>query len=789
MNSNEPIRQAQRLRNAQKTQKQEDSRYHGFSLQSVCWGYRDIFEKAIEGLFEQGLLGAGKQEVSREFFDLLRKADQSCFDHVLKEFLGAINPRTRWIMKLPGVFADVTNLGRELAESKLYYGISYFKTLGEGGLGDSPAEVRNAISHVFRLRKIDEDLALAFTKGYHKLLKRLTEKEIDLYVNEGLKLFHRNRQHGLGFMEGTTKSSEKIIRSITRECRLADVQQSLTSMLRALVGYEIEVSDLGNLDSDDLIERGSSMVCMYKWVYLPLIVRHFDKMGQNRAWYLLMTVVAAGMLSENSFCRIHGHPQYRTCKDLVGEDILKLNLFQIIEYVRVINRIKKQWPGAMKLIDFGLHTEFAEIPPHTPAEHLIHDSLMSGISLPPPAKALHELSKQSVNVFETASLLTDERILPVARACPGLAHHILRPFSFLPDFLYPGQVSAPPHDKLVADLKNQAKRRKRQKAGTDDRDDTLTPSDEQTGDNVPDQQEGEDKAISAIFVYDEWCHAENDYYTDYCFLYEKACPERPCSSFPFDIDTEVRHVRQVFERLKPDLAKKEKYLPDGDYINTDILVDYLVQRHVEPFPRIAFYEKPLINKRDLAVLVLLDVSGSTGETMGKEKVLDIEKRAALIFGQGLDSLGDKFSICGFSGNGRKNCEYFFYKDFDDRWENRVITRLLGAYPSNSTRIGVALRHSGHRMSTMENKQRLIILITDGKPMDSEYDPHTRYAQYDVRKACEENTRMCINTFAISTEENSRADMEIMFPRQRFVILPDITQLPKILPRLYIRMTM
>ena len=73
-------------------------------------------------------------------------------------------------------------------------------------------------------------------------------------------------------------------------------------------------------------------------------------------------------------------------------------------------------------------------------------------------------------------------------------------------------------------------------------------------------------------------------------------------------------------------------------------------------------------------------------------------------------------------------------------------------------------------------------------MDSMYDPNSRYAQYDVRMACEENTRSEINTFAISTTENTKADMEIMFPRNRFVILQDLRQLPRILPQLYIRMT-
>ena len=73
-------------------------------------------------------------------------------------------------------------------------------------------------------------------------------------------------------------------------------------------------------------------------------------------------------------------------------------------------------------------------------------------------------------------------------------------------------------------------------------------------------------------------------------------------------------------------------------------------------------------------------------------------------------------------------------------------------------------------------------------MDQGYDPASRYAQHDVRMACEENSRLGIDTFAISTEENSIADMEIMFPRRRFVILPSIRLLPRVLPQLYLRLT-
>jgi nitric oxide reductase activation protein len=246
----------------------------------------------------------------------------------------------------------------------------------------------------------------------------------------------------------------------------------------------------------------------------------------------------------------------------------------------------------------------------------------------------------------------------------------------------------------------------------------------------------------------------------------------------------------VFERFRPELTHKEKYLEDGEAIDSDRLLAYLVQRRQEPSPRVDFYEKPRINQRDLAVLILLDASGSTGESADEnEKIIDVEKRAALVLGQGLHTLGDRFAICGFSSNGRENCIYSVYKDFADSWEDETMSRLMNATPANSTRIGPALRHSGFRLGRIAAKQRLIILVTDGRPMDTGYDPNTRYAQHDVRVACEENERDGIHTFAITTEENSVADMEIMFPARRFAILPDIRVLPKILPRLYTRLTL
>ncbi len=774
--------------NAEQRVEAMGERLYGFSLRDVCWGYRNIFAQVIEGLFKEGLLGAEHEQSSRHFFDLLKQASQSGFDHVLKEFVSAINPKTRWIMNLPGVFAEVVTLGRKFAEGKLCDGVTFFKIWGEGGFGDTPSEVRALISRILRLREVDNNLAMAFLRGYSTLRKRLRNKEIDLYINEGLRLHHGNPQHAQSFMEGTTKSAENIIRSITRECRLDDIHRELTPLLRALIGYDIEIDNLGQLDSDDLIERGTSIVCMYRWLYVPIVFRHFDNAEKNRAWYLLIAVIAAGMLAENSFPSIHGHPQYRTCADLVGNDVVKLNLLQVVEYVRVIERVRARWPGATKLLELGIETEFANRPASTQEERLLEECLTSASSYSAAAEALLQLSSQSVNIFDTASLLDDQEIEFLRRLCPGIGNRILRPFSFLPDFLFPGKVSSPPQDKLVADLREKASRQNDLSSNTNTERTKVTSSTTKSTDQTEEGESEGEPSARACFMYDEWCQAENDYYRDHCLLHERLMKPRTGMTRPKDIGEDVRQVRQTFERLKPQLVKREKRLQEGDEINAERLLDFLVAKQREPSPRVDFYERPLTSRRDLAVLVLLDVSGSTGNMEGQQKIIEIEKRTALIFGEGLASLGDAFAICGFSSNGREKCDYYIYKDFEMPWNQTAIDTLLSAFPSCSTRIGPALRHSGEKLSRRENRQRLIILVTDGKPMDSGYDSNTRYAQYDVRKACQENIRRGVHTFAFSTEENTRDDMEIMFPHGRFVILPGMQRLPAILPKLYLKIT-
>jgi hypothetical protein len=760
------------------------NRYHGFSLGGVTWGYRETFQQVIEELFRQGKLGPGRQQVTERFFELLKQSDQGCFDHVLHQFLGAMSPQNRWILDLPGIFADLVDLGASLAQSRLYFGIRFFQTLAAGGMGESPQQVRQCLTTLRHLRQIDDELAMAFLAGYGTLRQRLRPNEQQRYVESAEAIHARNREAALRFLRAEGRNAEAYILAITQECRLVDVGESLCAMLQGLTGAKFEVDDLSGLDCDDLIDRGSTALTVEGHLYLPQRVRRFDSSAENRNWYLLCGIASAGMILDDAFARIHGHRDYRTCEALAGGELRRVNLFVALEYARVLLRAMRRWPGAARLIRWGLRDELADAQPGS-AENLLLRAVVADDESPA-LRAFSEVADGCGNCFETAGTLDGDWTRAVLETWPGLDRLPIRPVAFLSDFLLPASFSTPPTDRLVADLKDSAPNPGRDE---DSRPEGAADPDA-TGQSKPDADEQPESAAQpAAYAYDEWDKQINDYREKWCLVHPRPVEPAPQGELPPGWRDPARKVRAVFERLRPDLARREKRLEEGDAINVDLLVEHLVDRVRQPDPPARFYEKPIIHHRDLAVLILLDVSGSTGEeTNGAGRVLDVEKRAAIILGQGLEALDDRFAIHGFHTNGREQCDYLLFKDFDDDFR-AAVPRILNAWPRHSTRIGPALRHAGALLARQSHRQRLILLVTDGKPMDQGYDPNTRYAQHDVRMACEENRRQDIHTFAISTEENSLADMEIMFPARRFVILPDIEHLPRILPKLYMRLTL
>jgi hypothetical protein len=586
---------------------------YDFSLKDVCWGYRDIFDTCIQRLYNDGMLGEHNRTVTTRLFGFLSKADKACYDHVLKEFLCALNPKNYWIMNLPGIFADIVKLGGEFAESKISNAIEYFKILHDNGFGRNPSEVQNCIGFLRQLKNIDDELAIAFLAGYPHLIQRLEPGEIVRYLENGINVYETNSHAGINYMRTSTTSAENTILSLTRECRIEDVRVLLSHLMCALVGYEIEIRDIGELDSDLLIERGTATVCMYKWFYCPARIRSFPSARSNREWYLLLGIMAAGMLSADSFSTFHGHRGYSTCSDLVGNTTFKQNLFLIIEIVRVINTIRTRWPGAGKLIDMGIHHEFTSFPPVSPADRLCYDVLCAGSTPPRRVQAILDQAHLCSDCFDTAHCVEREWADSFRTHSPGLADAPLRVFSFIPDFLYPGTTTVPSEKSHAGYEPGNRTRKNVEPRGQKGQHFVLQREGTGASTENRDSDMSKESMSPASFLYDEWNHTANDYYRNYCSIHE-IIPEIS-SRDPRRITStdEIRRIQKVFERCRPDRARRQKYLSTGDSINPDLLLKYLVLRHRHPDPKINFYEKPLKKERDFSVLLLLDISGSTAD--------------------------------------------------------------------------------------------------------------------------------------------------------------------------------
>ena len=761
---------------------------------------RDALLPALEGLFEQNEIGAGQEEELRKALMIVRSAKENSYAQALKEFLFVLAPQSVWFLGLHPLFNDIVELGCRLTKSKTYYGVRYFATLVKGGFGERPEQAEQLLKWLRRLFILDERLALALLRSYRQLAEQLEPFEVDRYILEAMSCHEVNRQMGERFLALDLDNSGAVIRNLACECRLSDVVTEIERLLLALTGRKISVESLNALPSVASLQRRPRMAMLQCQLYLPARINRFATKDKNRRWYLLLAVIGAAMLDFKSFPCLHGLPDYPSAKALIGDSVLEQNLFQILEYTRVLNLSREHWAGCDGLIRFGLQQEARpdDLKPSGTEQFffdLMEDESNTTQSVAEVRndaerrhenlKQLHRITESSIHLFETIrqiSALDKESLL---QRYPDLDETLLRPFSFLPDFFYPGYLqSFSTEDELLnvdatapeAALWSHKKVRYESIPGQ-----PQILERQNIGDGSGEEHR--------CYVHDEWSQSQNRYLRRHCYVYEKKVECRRKALFSKALLEEGNKLRQIFEMLRPDESRKETRLPEGDLINESLLVEFMIRGKHEPSPKIDFFERATLKKRDIAVLLLLDVSGSTREQVNELRVIDIEKQAAVIFGQGLAALGDRFAICGFSSDGRERCEFFSFKTFDDPWDRQSQSRVLAARPMQNTRMGTALRHAGYRLSQLAARQKLIMLFSDGQPLDREYDSQSRYAQHDVRMACLENKGLGIVTFCISTLENSRQDMELMFPDQRYVILHNIRQLSQILPRMYMKLTL
>ncbi len=255
-------------------------------------------------------------------------------------------------------------------------------------------------------------------------------------------------------------------------------------------------------------------------------------------------------------------------------------------------------------------------------------------------------------------------------------------------------------------------------------------------------------------AYPEWDVRRRCYRPHWCTVLESD-PE-PAGEMSGVTMRDDLAVRRSLARLGRGLTHVRRQ-PQGDDVDIDAAVEARVDAVAgRPHDDDVCVES-LRRRRDLSVLVLLDVSGSAGEsgTAGKA-VHEHQRTAAAALTVVLHELGDRVALYGFNSRGRQAVQLLRVKRFADHLDGHVAERLYSLKPAAYTRLGAAIRHGTTVLEEQGGtSRRLLLVLSDGFAYDHGYEG--RYGEADARRALTEARRRGVACLCLSVGTDTDAE--------------------------------
>lgn len=284
------------------------------------------------------------------------------------------------------------------------------------------------------------------------------------------------------------------------------------------------------------------------------------------------------------------------------------------------------------------------------------------------------------------------------------------------------------------------------------------------------------KTETAKYTYPEWNYSKKSYKPDFCSVYPNKIVEHDTDFY----HNTIRDHRSTLQELRKMIAnlsnqwQRKKRQNEGNEFDIDSLTDLYIDVHSGHTPSENIYVANRKTETELSILLLLDISLSSDSYAAGNKVLDVEKQVATLFGEILAEMNIDFSIHCFYSKTRNFSTYTTLKDFDESW-TKAKFRIGKAEASGYTRIGAALRHSGTLLKARDPGKKWIILLSDGKPND--FDRYEgKYGINDIKQALRELHAQQINTFALAIEATARYYLPQMFGHSNYKILTNPKEL-------------
>ncbi len=286
----------------------------------------------------------------------------------------------------------------------------------------------------------------------------------------------------------------------------------------------------------------------------------------------------------------------------------------------------------------------------------------------------------------------------------------------------------------------------------------------------------------------EWHYKKQRLQPDHCRLQPMVARNAEPLPLPPHLSATARRLRSQFEALTP-----AKVWLKGQFDGTELDLDACVQFTADRISSLAARETGLYKShhyrdRDLACLLLADLSLSTDAYVNDHaRVIDVIRETLFLFSEALSATGDRFALYGFSSLKRENIRFHVLKEFERKYNAEVRGRIQAIKPGFYTRMGAAIRHASQLLLKQASTQRLLLILTDGKPNDlDQYEG--RYGVEDTRVAIHEARQKGLRPFCVTIDEKGATYLPHLFGVNGYVVIRKPSELPRELPMLYAQLT-
>ncbi|HEX7979690.1 MAG TPA: VWA domain-containing protein [Gemmatimonadaceae bacterium] len=241
-------------------------------------------------------------------------------------------------------------------------------------------------------------------------------------------------------------------------------------------------------------------------------------------------------------------------------------------------------------------------------------------------------------------------------------------------------------------------------------------------------------------------------------------------------------VRQVRDRFAPLRARRLRLRRQrvGDELDLEACVAALTDRRIGVAPSDRLYQVVRTSRHTMAILLLVDTSGSTATKLDDGRtVLDVERMTLLLAGEALATLGDPYAMLSFSGAGRHGVQVCTIKDFAEHDLARARRRIASLAPRDNTRLGAAVRHATAVLNAQPVQRRVLLVLSDGQPNDVDWYQGA-YAVEDSRRAILDARASGVHTFCLTVEQEETEYLPHLFGPTGYRVLSRPDQLPEAL---------